>query len=138
MSDFDSKFVEKICQAQSYSFSNMETELLENVKNQIEIRKDNWYILFNIPSHINGHEVTKEDTLKVVEQILDMFKDHAKLYTLYWKCGNYENKMIPVDYDFKLNPLELNDESLFGLHFNSCPYPLGNLSQRTVKYFFKY
>lgn len=140
MSDicFDSDFVEKICQAQSWNTFNMEKELLENSKKQIEKHKDNWFILFQIPCMFKHHETSRSNVRKVVEQIVNMFKSYASPYVLCPETSDmYKVNVIPNGYDFKSDnsdTLKLGNANLFGLYFSSSPKPLGSyLSSHEVK-----
>jgi 2,3-bisphosphoglycerate-independent phosphoglycerate mutase len=88
-------FVDRICEAQQpkYDDATIEKAVFDNVKNQIENRKERDIILFDIPTtidinHNKDIRVKKELCKRVFDRIKSMFKDKAKFYVFTFQHSN--------------------------------------------------
>ncbi len=110
-----------------HSLASYEEGLLSNVKMQIKGRKTRDAILFYVPSTFASKTPTIEQKRKVLNTIIDTFKDTAKLYRIVRNVGQYKNdSRCSYVYDVvsKKDILCMvqyhHFECWFGLSFSDC------------------
>ena len=122
-----SDFINRIHNAQIKQNEKISCDvLLEDVKSQIEKRKEKWLILFEF----DRSKTRVEDRLRVANEIGNMFNGLANLYMITedvdtFRMRNvYALEAIPSQYNFEKDPNNLleykkpSDIKLFGLKFH--------------------
>lgn len=113
---------------------------LQDVLDQIEIRKMDEIVVFTLPYLIDGQPIRAPEHKILLTDINNAFKNDADLLYVDEMSTSYNYSVIPHNYDFKVDPLNMVDRRCFILRFRECHsnkimYDDGNLDVDYVESF---
>ena len=97
----------------------------KKILTQIEQRKNRKMVLFVMPFVIKGHRITEDQKKKILEKVMEIFKDRGKFVYLVYNRREY----MPggPGYNYKSIPpgpihFDIEKCSYFAIRFNGCHY----------------